>query len=638
MKQKMKKIMSYVLVTLLIMTVLPMNVFASNEEISHANQVHIVVENTTYSEDAGAPWSGALVDKWVTIGSDSTAVTALTEALGSYSIDIQPSYGGVFVNGINGISSKDGAVSSGWMFTLNGVMAQNGISYYTVTDNTLFAGDEIKFMFSLDGGSDLGCDYSADQSLGLNTLSFSEGILSPVFSTDTENYTLTIQDNTSVYVLADIKDISENMIIKVDGNECRKSQKVQISNGSRIEITTQRTIWSPDYTSSSIEEKQYSVLVKKESDIETNNMYNDIMDIVSNSLTDENLVFGNEWNVMTAARAGKLSKDLAEKYYSSVVNKLKESDSEMFDSNATTNARVILALSAIGKDAANVEGYNLLRPLANFDYITNQGINAAAYTLLAINSNDYEIPMLETRTIQTTTSGLINYLLDNEIPTGGWDWYNTNADVDLTATVLQALAPYKNDAHVNEAIQRGINVLSQLQNPDGSYSSWGTANPCSIAQVIVALTELSINPNTDDRFIKNGYTAIDALKNFYIPGRGFAYTYESSRVDNYSTVQSSYALVANDRIIKGKNSLYNMQDAFEINNNNNNNNNNNTGNNNSNNNTGNNNSNNNSNNNYDSNRVPQTSDMTNAILFVMLLMISGMIVVFYAGKKLEDER
>ena len=86
------------------------------------------------------------------------------------------------------------------------------------------------------------------------------------------------------------------------------------------------------------------------------------------------------------------------------------------------------------------------------------------------------------------------------------------ADSDMTGMALQSLAPYySRDPAVQEAVDRAIARLSQMQNDDGGYSSWGTANSESIAQVVVALTALGIDPATDARFVKNGNSAIDAL-------------------------------------------------------------------------------------------------------------------------------
>ena len=70
---------------------------------------------------------------------------------------------------------------------------------------------------------------------------------------------------------------------------------------------------------------------------------------------------------------------------------------------------------------------------------------------------------------------------------------------------LQALAKYRDQADVTAAVERGLAVLSSLQEPDGGYVSWGSSNSESVAQVIVALTELGV-PLDDERFTKNGIT------------------------------------------------------------------------------------------------------------------------------------
>ena len=44
----------------------------------------------------------------------------------------------------------------------------------------------------------------------------------------------------------------------------------------------------------------------------------------------------------------------------------------------------MLALTAIGKDPASVAGFNLLKPLADFEQVTKQGINGTIFALLAL--------------------------------------------------------------------------------------------------------------------------------------------------------------------------------------------------------------------------------------------------------------
>lgn len=99
--------------------------------------------------------------------------------------------------------------------------------------------------------------------------------------------------------------------------------------------------------------------------------------------------------------------------------------------------------------------------------------------------------------------------------------------------------------------------MSSKQNDQGGYSSWGSVNAESIAQVICGLTMLGIDPTTDERFIKNGNTLVDALKSFsadcvkdkvtYSEYRGYAHVANSDGTYSYNqmaTEQAGYAMVA----------------------------------------------------------------------------------------------
>jgi hypothetical protein len=101
-----------------------------------------------------------------------------------------------------------------------------------------------------------------------------------------------------------------------------------------------------------------------------------------------------------------------------------------------------------------------------------------------------------------------------------------------------------------------------LQNSNGGYSSWGTENSESIAQVIICLTTLGINPYTDSRFIKNGNSLVDALLSYSVQGGGFSHEI-NGKYNQMASEQCYLALVALDRFVKGKNSVFNMSDVFE---------------------------------------------------------------------------
>ena len=265
---------------------------------------------------------------------------------------------------------------------------------------------------------------------------------------------------------------------------------------------------------------------------------------------------GGEWMVIGLARSGRTVPD---GYYENVVKYVQENcdaDERLDENRATDNARVILALTAIGKDVTNVGGHNLLAGLNEMSYVTYQGINGPIWTLIALDSHDYA-PQGD-----VTREKLIDAILGAQLPDGGWDMMGKAADTDITAMAIQALAPYydTNDA-VKAAVDKALDALSAMQNDDGTFSTAFSGKTSeSAAQVIVALTALGINPATDSRFIKNGVNAVDGLCSFYVDGGGFRHI-ASGDLDGMATEQSYYALAAYYRLLAGQTSLYDMSDV-----------------------------------------------------------------------------
>ncbi|MCI5852943.1 MAG: DUF4430 domain-containing protein [Clostridiales bacterium] len=273
---------------------------------------------------------------------------------------------------------------------------------------------------------------------------------------------------------------------------------------------------------------------------------------------------GGEWVALGLARSGSISDTLAEQYAQAAYQYVKKKGSStMSDSKSTENSRMILALTSIGKDPSDVAGYDLLEPLADLDYVKSQGINGPIFALIALDSHDYEIPKAVAGKTQTTREALIDAILAAQLSDGGWNVNGNGADADMTAMAIQALAPYySSNAIVKSAIDDALNRLSQMQEANGGYTSWGTANAESVAQVIVALTSLGIDPASDGRFIKNGYSTLDALATFYNDKGGFKHSQSDTTSSNgLATEQAYYALASWYRLKAGKTSLYDMSDV-----------------------------------------------------------------------------
>lgn len=282
--------------------------------------------------------------------------------------------------------------------------------------------------------------------------------------------------------------------------------------------------------------------------------HSDMLDTVK---TDE-LTFGSEWLVIALARSGR---DVPDSYYDSVVKAVQSAKGQLSDKKSTEYARTILALTAIGKDPADVGGYDLLAGLADMDDVTYQGINGAIFALLALDSGKYDVPAAAEGGTQTTRDGLVAYILAQQLSDGGWALSGTSADPDVTAMALQALAPYRTgDETVDAAVDKGVQLLSDMQLSDGGYSSWGTLNSESCAQVLIALAALGIDPVSDSRFVKNGLTVLDALLAYAVSG-GFRHTVDGE-ADAIATEQALCALTAYARLLDGKTALYDMTDVL----------------------------------------------------------------------------
>ena len=279
-------------------------------------------------------------------------------------------------------------------------------------------------------------------------------------------------------------------------------------------------------------------------------------------------LFG-EWAVLGQARAKvPLSEAYIAAYYEKVVAYVKANigsdgvlvDPESHNPTVTDNERIILALTAIGKDPANVGGENLLKALQNKDIMkvtdtSNTDINGLVMGLLALNSRNYT----------SDTSWLVQAVLEQQNKDGSWRASADTkpvGDVDMTAMALQALAPYHKDGGnetVNPAVEQALNWLS------GKYRS-GYDSSESCAQVVIALSALNLDANTDARFTKTveGKT-LSVLGNLLqyrvAENGGFKHQFADKAVNEMATEQALCAMAAYARFTEKANALYDMTDA-----------------------------------------------------------------------------
>ena len=272
---------------------------------------------------------------------------------------------------------------------------------------------------------------------------------------------------------------------------------------------------------------------------------------------------GGEWAIIGLARSGyTVPTNYYEDYYARVEKYVKNCSGVLHERKYTEYSRVILALTAIGRDPSKVAGYNLLTPLGDFEKTIWQGMNGPIWALIALDSGNYDIPKNPAAKTQATRQLYIDEILNNQMKDGGWSLTGTgDSDVDITAMALQALAKYQDQKAVKTATDSALSWLSKNQDSKGGFASWGTTNVESVAQVVVALCELGISLD-DSRFVKNGHSLVENLLSFRQSNGGFYHVLDGSDGNNQmSAEQGFYALVAIDRAENGKNSLYRMGDV-----------------------------------------------------------------------------
>jgi len=270
---------------------------------------------------------------------------------------------------------------------------------------------------------------------------------------------------------------------------------------------------------------------------------------------------GGEWAVLGLARGDfDVPEGYFEAYYARIEDFVSANGGELHDKKYTEYSRVVLALTAIGADPANVGGYNLLTPLGDFEKTIWQGVNSAIFALIALDSVGYEMPANMAANVQATRQMYVEHILSQQLTDGGWSIAGGSSDPDMTAMALQALSAYQSQGEVSAATDRALLWLSAAQDAAAGYSSWGKDNCESVAQVLVALCALEIGIE-DSRFVKNGATLLDALLSYQLPNGSFSHAVGSGETNLMATEQALYALVALSRFENGRSALYVMDDV-----------------------------------------------------------------------------
>ena len=289
----------------------------------------------------------------------------------------------------------------------------------------------------------------------------------------------------------------------------------------------------------------------KKEEITTDYDFSKVMELTMENILNKapnpghSSIFG-EWSVMVAKRYGaKVPEGWYEIYYENLCKTLEENSGVLTKTKHSNYSRAILAVTAVGKDPTDVAGYNLFEHHSDFDFVTIQGLPGSIFALISLDSIGYEIPGVDRNVF-------IDHILSEEYDVGGWALQGEDPDVDITAQVIQAFAPYYGkDEKVTAAVDRAVSHLSKVQKENGGFFAWEGENVQTTAQVIIALSSIGIDIRTDERFIKEGGWIGSYLMEYYLGDGAFCHTL-GLPADPMATDQCMQAMIALELFEKGE--------------------------------------------------------------------------------------
>ena len=255
----------------------------------------------------------------------------------------------------------------------------------------------------------------------------------------------------------------------------------------------------------------------------------------------------SDWYLMSKLRTGQTVSDAdKEAYYQSAAGVVAGWNTK---TAATDIARVALTLSAMGKDITDVEGVNLAELIYNNEALDDFS-NNLSWSLLALDATSQKIPADAKWSRDAIIESLLTY--QNET-SGGFGWADSSwTDVDMTAMILQALAPYTAQAKVQSAVEKGLAFIKNAMDESYGYTSSETA-----AQVIMALACLKLDP-IEAGFATETAGVITALDSTYrVADGGYAHA-KGGAANAMASYQTMEAFESYRRYKAGEEGYWNM--------------------------------------------------------------------------------
>ena len=94
--------------------------------------------------------------------------------------------------------------------------------------------------------------------------------------------------------------------------------------------------------------------------------------------------------------------------------------------------------------------------LADFDACAQTGLPGVLTALRTLDCANYDIPAVDGVSTPATRELYLSAILNAQLPDGGWALHGGKADAATTASVLQALARYRDQQQLANAVALGV--------------------------------------------------------------------------------------------------------------------------------------------------------------------------------------
>lgn len=473
-----------------------------------------------------------LAEKQAEIGGIETAFDALVKTVGKDAVKYEQYSFGKMITEISGVAANDSVY---WGFYINGISAMTGADSYKPEN-----GDALTFR------------YESEPPAGKVNL-----VISGKDNKPKEFKDVAFIDNPNAFQLLQTVAGRENvsfvqydfgkMISSINGLEATNTsfwgfyvnseaqmvgaESHPLKNGETVEFKYET--FTPPTEEPGKEEPGKDAAVYPPT-----NFASDLNGTIAYILKNSQI---GEWEAIALKQAGK---PIPAAYLKEVEKKVADRKGQF--KNITDYERYTLGILAAGGNPEDFAGYNLVAGIYNGDF-SKQGLNGAAYGLIALDSADFSIP----EDAKWTPEKLKAHLVANQGGDGGWGLdMEAGSDPDTTSMVLTALSPYKDEPAVKSAIDKGLDYLKKL------FASGKVDSSPSTAQAVIALSALGLDANSGI-IVADGKTLLGYLASFRHQDGGFAWK-AGDEPDVLSSSQGVQALVAYQLYKDGKGSLYNL--------------------------------------------------------------------------------